>query len=286
MVTQTAPRHGAVRYLLAGAFYSMAHTEWGNPDNPAVVCVHGLTRTGRDFDVLAEALSDRFHVICPDLPGRGASDWLLDGALYQPLNYAAALAHLLAWIGKPVAWVGTSLGGICGMAVAAAPGQPITRMVLNDVGPFIPKAALARIRGYIGNAYAFQDLAEIEAHLRRVHAPFGPLTDPQWAHLVRSSARQAPDGGWGLHYDPKIAEPIVGAEPEDVDLWAYWDRISIPVLAIRGEESDLCQAETIQRMAAGGTETLTLPGIGHAPALMDAQQVTAVRGFLLAAGSA
>ena len=233
MVTRTAPRHGAVRYLLAGAFHSMAHTEWGDPDNPPVVCVHGLTRTGRDFDVLAEALSDRFRVICPDLPGRGASDWLPDGALYQPLNYAAALAHLLAWIDRPVAWVGTSLGGICGIATAAAQGQPITRMVLNDIGPFIPKAALARIRGYIGNAYAFADLAEIEAHLRRVHAPFGPLTDPQWAHLARSSARQSPDGSWGLHYDPRIAEPILATEPEDVDLWAYWDRINIPVLAIR-----------------------------------------------------
>ena len=287
MVTQTAPRHGAVRYLLAGAFYSMAHTEWGDPANPAAVCVHGLTRTGRDFDVLAEALSDRFHVICPDLPGRGASDWLPDGALYQPLNYVAALAHLLAWIGNPVAWVGTSLGGICGMAVAAAPGQPITRMVLNDIGPFIPKAALARIRGYIGNAYAFRDLPEIEAHLRRVHAPFGPLTDAEWVHLARTSARQDPDGRWGLHYDPRIAEPILATEPEDVDLWAYWDRINIPVLAIPGwGERPMPTRDDSDRMAAGGTETLTLPGIGHAPALMERRQVAAIRDFLLADGTA
>ena len=286
MITRTAPRHGAVRYLLAGAFHAMAHTEWGDRANPAVVCVHGLTRTGRDFDVLADALADRFWVLCPDLPGRGASDWLPDGSLYQPLNYAAALAHLLAWIGKPVAWVGTSLGGICGMAVAASPGQPITRMVLNDIGPFIPKAALARIRGYIGNTYEFKDVAEIEAHLRRVHAPFGPLTDPQWAHLAAFSAREKQGGTWGLHYDPRVAEPILATEPEDADLWAFWERISIPVLAIRGAESDLCLPETIERMAEGGARTLTLPGIGHAPALMEVRQVAAVRDFLTDAGPA
>lgn len=273
------PRPGATRYLLAGAFRVMAHVEWGPPDAPAVVCVHGLTRTGRDFDALAEALADRFRVICPDLPGRGASDWLPDGALYQPPGYVVALAHLLAVVGRPVGWVGTSLGGICGMMVAAADGQPITRMVLNDVGPHIPADALRRIRGYVGEMPAFDDVGGLEAHLRRVHAPFGRLSDAQWAHLARTSARARPDGRVTLHYDPRIAEPIVAAEPADADLWPLWARIGVPVLAIRGEASDLLLPETLDRMAAGGATPLVVPDAGHAPALTDAPTIGAIRDF-------
>jgi pimeloyl-ACP methyl ester carboxylesterase len=145
-----APRQGSVRYLLAGRFYTMAWTEWGDPSAEPLVCVHGLTRNGRDFDALAQALSDRYRVICPDLPGRGASDWLQDPMLYSPPSYVTALAHLFAMLDRPIAYVGTSLGGICGMLIAACQGQPITRMVLNDIGPHIPRAALARIRDYIG----------------------------------------------------------------------------------------------------------------------------------------
>ena len=276
-------RHGEVRYLLAGAFRRMAFTEWGDPAAPAVVCVHGLTRTGRDFDALAQALSATHRVVCPDLPGRGGSDWLPDGALYVPPSYVAALAHLLAALGGPVDWVGTSLGGICGMLTAAAPGQPIARMVLNDIGPLVPAAALARIRDYMasGEMPTFDDLRGLERHLRVIHRPFGPLDDAQWAHLAATSARTLPDGRVTLHYDPRIAEPIRGGgPPADADMWAFWDRIAIPTLAIRGEHSDLLLPDTFARMAASGAATLEVTDAGHAPALMDAPTIEAIRAFL------
>ena len=271
-------RHDTIRYLLAGVFRTMAYTAWGDPAAPAVVCVHGLTRTGRDFDALAAALARDHYVLCPDLPGRGASDWLDDSALYQPIDYVTALAALLAGLG-PVGWVGTSLGGICGMLVAAMPGQPITRLVLNDIGPHIPAAALARIRDYIGMTPVFPNLPTLEQHLRRVHAPFGPLTDTQWAHLATTSAR-AVSAGVTLHYDPAIAAPILATTPADVDLWPVWAQITVPVLAIRGASSDLLLPDTLARMAIDGAQTLIVADAGHAPALMDEPTIAAISSFL------
>jgi pimeloyl-ACP methyl ester carboxylesterase len=274
-------RPGAISYLLGAQFHRLAFIEFGNPAAPAVLCVHGLTRNGRDFDPLAEALADRYHVICPDLPGRGASDWLPDAALYQAASYVVALSHLLAYINKKVAWVGTSLGGICGMMVAAASHTPITKLVLNDIGPLIPAAALARIRDYIGSGPAlFADLGALEAHLRMIHAPFGRLSDAQWRHLARFSARKLPNGGFALHYDPAIATPIKASVPVDADLSVFWDRVRVPVLAIRGESSDLLTEATFARMAQTGAQTLTVADCGHAPALMDAPTIAAIRRFL------
>ncbi|OYV39634.1 MAG: hypothetical protein B7Z81_03065 [Acidocella sp. 20-61-6] len=236
-------RANSVQYLLGTKFYKMAYVEFGNPAAPAVLCVHGLTRNGRDFDMLAAALEDRFHVICPDLPGRGKSDWLAEPMAYQPPSYVVALSHLLAALGKPVSWVGTSLGGICGMMVAAAQNTPIKRMVLNDVGPLIPAASLKRIRDYmVGAPERFANMATLEAHLREVHAPFGKLTDAQWAHMARYSARSVLDqtgaGTLAMHFDPKIIEPMRGTVPLDVDLWPLWEMIKMPLLTIR----DACLA--------------------------------------------
>ncbi len=284
MSSLSQPESGVVRYLLAGAFHRMAYVSWGDPAAPVVVCVHGLTRNGRDFDVLAQALSDRFHVICPDLPGRGGSDWLADPMLYQAQHYAVALGHLLAAIGRDVAWVGTSLGGICGILLGAAANSPITRLVLNDIGAFIPSAALARIRDYIGSDTAptrFADMADLERHLRAIHAPFGALTDDQWAALARSSARALPDGGYALHYDPAIATVIRAQQPVDVDLGPFYSRIRVPILAIRGADSDLLLPETLASMSSSGAQTLEIPEAGHAPALMDPFQTGAIRRFLL-----
>jgi pimeloyl-ACP methyl ester carboxylesterase len=279
------PRAGTVPYLLGTSFHEMAYVEFGNPAAPAVICVHGLTRNARDFDPLAEGLSDRFHVICPDLPGRGKSDWLPDAAMYQPANYVIALSHLLAALNKPVAWVGTSLGGICGLMLAAASNSPITRMVLNDLGPHIPAAALARIRDYMTKSpQRFPSISAIEAHLRVIHAPFGQLTDAQWAHLARFSARPVLDarsgGAYALHYDPKIVETIKSAVPLDIDMWPLWALMKIPILVIRGENSDLLTEDTFNRMQHDGAETLVVPDAGHAPALMDAMTIEAIRGFL------
>jgi pimeloyl-ACP methyl ester carboxylesterase len=284
----TPPRTGTIRYLLGDAFHRMAFVEWGDQHAPPVVCVHGLTRNGRDFDALGAALADRFRVICPDLPGRGASDWLPDPMLYQAQHYNVALSHLLAAIGQDIAWIGTSLGGICGMLLAAPPGTPITRLVLNDVGPFIPAAALTRIRDYMVASSAsplmarFADLDAIERHLRLIHAPFGPLSDAQWAFLARISARQLPDGKLAMHYDPAIAAPLRDHTPIDVDLWTFWDRIRMPVLAIRGAESDLLLPDTLARMRQSGAETVEIPATGHAPALLDPAQIALVRRFLIA----
>ncbi len=275
-------RHGHVSYLLAGAFHRMAWVEWGPADGAPVLCVHGLTRNGRDFDVLAQALAGQGRrVICPDLPGRGASDWLPDPMLYQPPSYVVALTHLLARIDQPVDWVGTSLGAICGMGIAAAKGHPIRRMVMNDLGPFVPQAAMVRIRDYMATTPRFPDLAALEAHLRRVHAPFGALTDEQWRHLAETSARPAGDGGVLLHYDPAIATPILAQEAQALDMRFLWNALDLPVLAIRGAESDLLLPETATAMAEKpGVRLEIVAGAGHAPALMDPAQVALVAGFL------
>jgi pimeloyl-ACP methyl ester carboxylesterase len=192
---------------------------------------------------------------------------------------------LLAALNKPVAWVGTSLGGICGLMLAAASNSPITRMVLNDLGPHIPAAALARIRDYMTKSpQRFPSISAIEAHLRVIHAPFGQLTDAQWAHLARFSARPVLDarsgGAYALHYDPKIVETIKSAVPLDIDMWPLWALMKIPILVIRGENSDLLTEDTFNRMQHDGAETLVVPDAGHAPALMDAMTIEAIRGFL------
>ena len=280
------PRSGSIRYLLAGKFRRLAFEEWGDPTASPVVCVHGLTRNGRDFDALAEGLAATYRVICPDLPGRGHSEWLDDPMLYQAQHYVTALAHLLAWIGRDVAWVGTSLGGICGMVIAATDGSPINRLVLNDVGPFIPAKALTRISAYmVASADSpmmarFPDIEAIERHLRIVHAPFGPLSDTQWAELARNSARALPDGRFTMHYDPRIADPMRGHDPVDVDMWPLWDRILVPCMVIRGATSDTLLPATFARMEASGAETFEVKVTGHAPALLDPPQIEAVRLFL------
>jgi pimeloyl-ACP methyl ester carboxylesterase len=276
------PVEHSVSYLLAGAYHRLAYTAWGDPAAQPVVCVHGLTRNGRDFDPLAESLADRFYVVCPDMPGRGHSGWLPDPALYQPPNYVIAVSHLLAVLNRPVYWIGTSLGGIMGMLTAAMPGNPIVRMVLNDIGPFIPEAALTRIQSYIGTHPVFSDLAAAEAYLREIHAPFGALTDEQWKNLTAHSVRVLPEGGFALHYDPDMVKPFTAGPAQAVDMWGVWGAISAPVLAIRGADSDLLLPETLAQMGEKA-ETHVVAGCGHAPALMDAPTIGVIRSFLISA---
>jgi pimeloyl-ACP methyl ester carboxylesterase len=273
------PTETEIPYLLAGRFYRLALTCWGDAANKPVVCVHGLSRQGRDFDELARALADRFYVVCPDLPGRGRSEWLAEPGLYAPPNYVVALGHVLAHLSRPVLWVGTSLGGICGMLLAAAPGAPIERMVLNDIGPFLPKAALGRIADYVSDIPTFDDMAGLEAHLRRVHATFGPLTDAQWGHLARHSGRTLPDGRVTLHFDPAMTIPLTASKPVDLDLWPVWEAIRAPMLTLRGETSDLLLPDTLVRMG-GKSQTHVVAETGHAPALMDTPTIGVVTRFL------
>jgi len=271
--------------LSPAGFHGVAYTQWGQADNPRVLlCVHGLTRNGRDFDALAAALSDRYRVLCPDVVGRGRSGWLRDPRHYGYPQYLADMTALVARSGAvEVDWVGTSMGGLIGMMMAAQPGTPVRRLVLNDVGALVPADALARITAYVGNDPRFPDRDALDAYLRGIYAPFGPFTDEQWRALVDSTARETADGDLALAYDPDIAVPLRAAAPKDVELWAVWDAVRCPVLLLRGAESDVLRRETAEEMTRRGPRArlVELPGIGHAPTLMSDEQIALVRGFLL-----
>ncbi|HEX5080167.1 MAG TPA: alpha/beta hydrolase [Geminicoccaceae bacterium] len=264
--------------------HELSFTDWGAPDAArTVVCVHGLTRNGRDFDRLAEALSADARVICPDMVGRGRSDRLADPEHYALPTY---IVHMLQLIDRlalgPVDWVGTSMGGLIGMGVAAADAGKIRRLVLNDVGPFLPRAALERINRYLGLDLRFADIAALEAHLRAIHAGFGPLTDAQWRQLAEHVALTLEDGTLALNYDQRLAVPLKRPPIGDVDLWPVWDQIRCPVLVLRGVESDLLTAETAAQMARRGphAEIVEIDGTGHAPVLMARDQIEIVRNWL------
>ncbi len=281
------PRSGGVRCLSPKGFHRMAYTEWGAPEAARVVlCVHGLTRGGRDFDALAAALAGAgCRVVCPDVVGRGSSDWLADPAGYGYPQYLADVTVLLARLEvDQIDWVGTSMGGLMGMMLAAQPGTPVRRLVLNDVGPFIPKAALERIAGYVGHDPRFVDMAAAEAYLRDRHAGFGALGDEDWRHLTETSVAPAEAGGaLRLRYDPAIGAAFRARPVEDLDLWPVRDKVSCPTLVLRGARSDLLLAETAAEMARRGprAEVAEIAGCGHAPALMDAHQIALVRDWLL-----
>lgn len=270
-----------------GGFSRLSYAEWGEADNPRVlICVHGLTRNGRDFDYLAEELAPHYRVLCPDLPGRGDSDWLLVKADYVIPTYVQAMAALVARSGADkVDWVGTSLGGLIGMTLAATPGNPINRMVLNDVGPFLPKAALERIGSFVGSDPTFATLAEGEAFLQVALTSFGITEPAHWAHVVETSIRPAADGnGFKLHYDPGIAVAFNDpAAVRDVDLWPLWNLIAVPTLLLRGAESDLLPVDVAAQMTRTGPKAklVEFPGCGHAPALFEPQQIAVIRDWLV-----
>jgi len=264
-------------------FHRIAYVEWGVASHRTVICAHGLTRNGRDFDRLAAALADARRVVCPDMVGRGRSAWLADGAGYGYPQYCADSNALIARLGvESVDWVGTSMGGLIGLMLAAMPGAPIRRLVLNDIGPFIPQAALVRMAGYVGKDPAFADRAALEAYLRQVHAQFGPLDDADWQHLAEHSYRRGEGGELRLAYDPAIGRPFAGPL-ENVDLWPLWDKVTCPVLLLRGAQSDLLLRETAETMTRRGPRArlVEFAEAGHAPSLMAAHQIAVVRDWLL-----
>ena len=280
--------------------HRVGYWEWnqtGQLDNPhVIVCVHGLTRQGRDFDVLAQALSHHARVICPDIAGRGQSDWLADPMAYGVPQYAFDMLVLLTQVHAqyPIAqldWVGTSMGGLIGMAVAGTPDLalpvPIRRLLLNDVGPRLEWSALQRIGTYVGESPRFASVEEGAAWLRVQSADFGPHTDAQWLALSEPMLRPGPEGGFVLHYDPKIAVPMQGMTQEQVAqgealLWNLYDAITAQTLVLRGAKSDLLTAQTVQEMAQRGPKahSATLEGVGHAPTLVQPEQVALVKEFL------
>jgi pimeloyl-ACP methyl ester carboxylesterase len=264
----------------------LAYVDWGAPDaEHVVVCVHGLTRNSRDFDFLAAALADRgMRIIAVDVVGRGRSTWLDDPQAYAVPAYAAHLAHFLERLSLPsVDWVGTSMGGLVGMFVAAAGGTPIRRLILNDIGPFVPSEALRQIRSYLGLELRFATLGALEAHLRTIHAPFGPLTDAQWRHLAQHGARPS-EGGWVLGYDPAIRIPFQDAADDDLALWEVWDAIRAPTLVLHGADSILLTPRTTTEMMSRGPTTAVIdyPNVGHAPALMSSDQIADIERWLAA----
>ena len=272
------------------------YTEWGDPAaGRTVLCVHGLTRNARDFDALAGALASAgVRVLCVDVAGRGRSDWLADPAEYRVDVYAAHLLRFLevAGIGR-VDWVGTSMGGLIGMAVAAVEAGPVERLVLNDVGPTVPKEALGPIGAYLGLDLLFPTVAALEQHLRQIHAPFGPLSDEQWHHLAHHSTRRAPSGDYELRYDPAIGEGLHGhIDPEfpmgpdlmrGIDLWNVWSKVQCPTLVLRGAQSEVLLPATVAEMRARkpDVQVVEFADVGHAPALMSEEQISVVKQFLL-----
>jgi pimeloyl-ACP methyl ester carboxylesterase len=281
-----ARRQRTVRCASPKGLHRIAYQDWGEAANERVlVCVHGLTRCARDFDTLASALAGHYRVVCPDVAGRGDSDWLADPMLYQLPQYVADMVTLIARLDvESVHWVGTSMGGLIGMALASMPGSPVARLVINDAGPVITRASLERIATYVGGAPIFPSLEAAEQYVRAVSAPFGPHSDAQWRFLTEVVLRPNPGGGFRMHYDPAIAQPFRATLPEkDLELWPMWDAIRCPTLVLRGEHSDLLARETCSRMAERGPKArvLEIPGIGHAPTLMFDEQVAVVREFLL-----
>ncbi len=280
------PRELNFNSLSLHGFHRVAYREWGAHDNPRiVVCVHGLTRNARDFDDLAGVLASSFRVLCPDMPGRGDSEWLRDPADYNTATYLTTLAAMLAHAhAERVDWVGTSMGGLLGMVMAAQPGTPIQRLVVNDIGPVIEPAALTRIASYVGLDPLFESFAALEAHIRQVSATFGPLSDAQWERLSRSTARQMPDGRWRLKYDPGIALPFRATSTPPTDLWSLWDAITCPTLVLRGVESDLLSSATAKAMQERGprAKLVEFAGIGHAPMMLTDDQIEPVVRFLQA----
>ena len=277
-------RRRSVQCASPAGLHRIAYREWGDARNRDVlVCVHGLTRSGRDFDALAQALCAQFRVVCPDLAGRGDSERLADASLYGVPQYVADTVTLVARLDvDTVSWLGTSLGGLVGMALAAQAGSPVKRLVLNDAGPLISRASLERISAYVGKAPAFRTVDEAEQYIRAIAAPFGPHTDAQWRFLTETWLRRNDDGTWRAHYDPRIADPRMVPD-KDLDLWHLYDAVRCPTLLLRGESSDLLSRETASEMTRRGprAQVVEIRGVGHAPTLLAADQIAIVREFLL-----
>jgi pimeloyl-ACP methyl ester carboxylesterase len=281
-------RRHQVKCATASGLHRLSYVEWGDARNPKVlVCAHGLTRCARDFDFLARALMADYRVVCPDMPGRGESQWLRNPMEYAVPTYVADMVTLIARLDvESVHWVGTSMGGLIGMALAALPDTPITRLVLNEAGPLVSAVSLERIGTYVGKAVPLPNIEVAEQYVRAVSAPFGPHTDAEWRFLTEHVVRANPDGTLRMHYDPALAVPFNAQKPhQDIDLWPYYDMIRCPTMVIRGETSDLLTPQTLQAMTGRGpkAKAVELKGIGHAPTLIHDDQVALVREFLLAA---
>ena len=267
-------------------FHKLAYREWPGPAGaPTLVCVHGLTRNGRDFDTIAADLSAHYRVVCPDMPGRGASDYLADPAQYNYGLYLNDLAALLARLDvERLDWLGTSMGGILGMMMAATPGNPIRRLVINDIGAVIAKAGLERIASYVGLDPKFDTLDALADAMAANFVGSDLVPRATILKIAEGASRKLPDGRYGLAYDPHIGDAFKATPPQDVDLFPVWDRIACPTLVLRGGVSDILSRETAEAMTQRGPKArlVEFEGVGHAPWLATQDQIAPVRDFLLA----
>ncbi|WP_255151050.1 alpha/beta fold hydrolase [Halorarius halobius] len=261
------------------------YTEWGDPDATPLVCVHGLSRTGRDFDPLAEALSDEFRVLCPDMPGRGESEW--DPEMYDPESLGAVVVAFFEALELEAAnYLGLSMGGQLGIGLVPGPlSDRVNNLVLVDVGPDpadddAADEGIDRIVEYLTDPPTFDRFSDLEAYFRDVYDTFSPMTDAEWRNLARTSARRTDDGQFTPNYDTRIVEPLLAADT-DTDQWALFDAIDQPVMVVRGAESDILATETFERMQERkpDMETVTVD-CGHAPALNVPEQTEPIRNFL------
>lgn len=305
----TAVRVNSMACVNPTGLHSMAYYEWGDPDNEAVVlCVHGLTRTGRDFDAVAERLSKRFRVVCPDVVGRGLSDWLVQPMGYAVPQYTADMVALIARLQpKTLHWLGTSMGGLIALSYAALVAQsktglratpparlsasiadpvvPISRLVLNDVGPRVEPVSLARIGQYLGEGLPFESFEAAVQYMKKTAAAFGPHSDEQWATLTRHYFVPR-DGCWVKHYDPNIAMAFAGVTQDlmtqgEQMLWGAYACVNAPTLILHGAQSDLLLTDTIQKMVQLNPQATVarFAGVGHAPSLIVEDQIQTVVGF-------
>ena len=279
-----------VQCISPGGLHTMAYKEWGDARNPNVlVCVHGVTRVADDFDRMARELCDTYRVICPDVVGRGRSGRLRDPQYYTVPQYVSDMVTLLARLDAEIVdWFGTSMGGLIGMGMASLPGNPIRRLVLNDIGPSINGSALVRIGEYIGQDVRFDSFDEAAQYIRAISASFGAHSEEEWHKLASDVLRQNEEGKWVRHYDLSLAVPFKLVTPEaavvaEQMLWAAYDAIRCPTLLVRGAQSDLLLPEVAQAMTQRGPKArlVELPDVGHAPTFMHADQIEIAKQFLL-----
>jgi pimeloyl-ACP methyl ester carboxylesterase len=283
--------------------HRMAYWQWGDASaGHVIVCAHGLSRQGRDFDVLAQGLLARtqrpLRIVCPDVVGRGRSDWLKDPMGYALPTYVADMLALLAQLNahagvKTLDWLGTSMGGLIGLGICGTPNlplpAPVRRLVLNDVGPAVEWQAIQRIGTYLGKAGRFESVDQAAAAMWAISTSFGPHTPAQWLALSRPMVKALPEGGFTLHYDPAIAVPVQAMTQEaaaqgQAALWQLYDHITARTLITRGADSDLLSRETALAMMQRGpkAQLIEFEGVGHAPTFVTDNQIEAVASFLLA----
>lgn len=263
--------------------YRIHYLDWGHPDQPVLFCAHGLTRNGRDFDFLARELSRTTRVIAVDYPGRGLSDWLDDKLDYTiPIYIEVSIALLNQLKLNTVDWLGTSMGGLIGMCVAALYPKRLNRLIINDVGPEIPQAAVKRINDYLSLSLEFKNLTDFESHLRLIYAPFGDLDNHQWKHLVTYSHYIDQNGKIRANYDPGIVVPFKQQTTDDTDMWQTWKTISKRIYLLHGKNSDILLPPIIKKMKQiqTGLISCSIENTGHAPALMDNAQIELIEHFL------